>query len=63
MTSKVEFQDAKLELGMLKLGTAIKNSPEARLAVRKFLDPDSGNWLNAANDVIGEAMLELQKKG
>ena len=63
MKVKVEFQDAKLEVGMLKLGAAIKNSPDARLEVRKLLEPDAGNWLDAANDVISEAMLELQKKG
>ncbi len=63
MTSQIEFQDAKLDLGLLELGTAIKNSPDARLEVRKLLDPDAGNWLNAANDVIGQALLELQKKG
>jgi len=48
---------------MLKLGAAIKNSPDARMEVRRALDPDAGNWLNAANDVIGEAALELSNKG
>ncbi len=63
MTSEIEFQEAELEVGMLKLGAAIKNSPDARLEIRKLLEPDTSNWLVAANDVIGQAQLELQKKG
>lgn len=63
MTSKIEFQEADLEVGMLKLGAAIKNSPNARLEIRNLLEPDTSNWLNAANDVIGEAQLKLRDKG
>ncbi len=63
LTSQIEFQDAKLDLGMLKLGAAVKNSPDARMEVRKLLEPDAANWLTAANDVIGESMLKLQQKG
>lgn len=63
MKSEIEFQEAELEVGLLKLGAAIKNSPDARLEIRKLLEPDTSNWLVAANDVIGEAQLKLQGKG
>lgn len=62
-TSPVEFQDVKLDVGMLKVGAAMKGSPDARLEIRKLLEPDTSNWLYAANEVIGEAILKLQQKG
>jgi hypothetical protein len=54
----------KIELGasLAKLSATIKNSPEAREQVRKALEPDTNNWLTAANDVIGDAVLQLDKK-
>ena len=61
--TEVSFESLGLEAGMLKVSTAIKNSPNARLEIRKLFEPDAGNWLHAANDVIGEAVLELTKKG
>jgi len=41
----------------------MKASPDTRLEVRKLLEPDTRNWLQAANDVISNAVLELKKKG
>ncbi len=61
--SDVSFEKIGLEAGMLKISTAIKNSPDARLKLREAMEPDMGNWLHAANDLIGKAMLELGKKG
>lgn len=59
----IEFDKLDLPLGLATLSATIKNSPEARREVRKLLDPDTNNWLRAANDVIGDAKRLLQAKG
>jgi hypothetical protein len=41
----------------------VKSSPDARMEIRKLLDPDTANWVTAANDVIGVAKAELVAKG
>lgn len=56
------FEGVELDVVLLKITGAIKNSPDARDQVRKAMEPDTGNLLHAANDVIGEAKLELSKK-
>ena len=61
--SEVNFEKLDLSKGMLKVSGVIKSSPDARLDIRKQLEPDTSNWLTAANDVIGKAKLELAKKG
>lgn len=61
--SEISFDGLDLSAGMAELSTIIKNSPDARLEIRKLLDPDTNNWLTAANDVIGKAKQELQAKG
>lgn len=61
--SEVSFDAVDIGDGMLKLSTAIKNSPNARLEIRKLFEPDAGNWLHAANDVIDVAILELTNRG
>lgn len=60
--SEVSFDELGLEAGMLQVTAAIKSSPDARLEIRKLLEPDTGNWIYAANDVISQAVLELLKK-
>ncbi len=60
--SEVSFEGVSLEAGMVKVSSTIKNSPDARLEIRKLLEPDTSNWLNAANDVIGAAILELKNQ-
>ena len=60
--SEVSFEGLKLDAGMLEIAAPIKSSPDVRQEVRKLLEPDTTNWLKAANDVIGEAVLELQKQ-
>ncbi len=59
--SEVDFNQLELEAGMAKLSATIRSSPEARQKVRAALEPDTNNWLTAANDIIGQALLELQK--
>ncbi len=61
--NKFSFETIGLEAGMLKVTAAIKSSPDARLEIRKLLEPDTGNWIVAANDVISAAALELRSKG
>jgi hypothetical protein len=58
---EVEFEGVELEAGMAKLSTTLRGSPEARRKVRAALEPDTGNWMTAANEVIGEAILKLPK--
>jgi len=60
--SEVEFDKLDLDAGMAKISSTIRNSPEARKKVRAALEPDTDNWLKAANDIIGVAVLELQKQ-
>lgn len=63
LSSEVEFDRFELDTGLGKFSADLKGSPEARSRVRKALEPDTGNLLHAANDVIGEAILRLQTKG
>lgn len=60
--SEVEFNELEWEVGMAKLSATLRGSPEARKKVRDALEPDTGNWMTAANDVIGEAILKLPKE-
>lgn len=49
--------------GLLQFSATIKESPNSRPAMRQVLEPDTNNWLIAANDVIAQAQLELQERG
>ena len=63
LSSEVEFEDVGLQSGLLNVSAAIKSSPDTRMKIRKHLEPTTNSWIDAANDVIGEAILELDKKG
>jgi hypothetical protein len=63
LATEVDLEGVELGAGLLKLSGAIKNSPDARAEVRKALDPDTSNLLQAANDLLGEAKLKLREKG
>jgi hypothetical protein len=63
LTSEIDFGSFELAPGLLKLSGQIKASPDARAEIRKMLEPDTGNLLAAANDVIGEAILRLGERG
>ena len=52
LTSEINFDKFDLQVGLAKLGITLKGSPDARLAIRKAMEPDTGNLLHAANDVI-----------
>jgi hypothetical protein len=60
--SEVDIDSVSLEAGMAELSAKIKHSPDARLEIRKLLDPDADNWLKAANEVLGDAVQQLQKQ-
>ncbi|HUU97917.1 MAG TPA: ATP-binding protein [Phycisphaerae bacterium] len=61
--SKVELDSVELEAGFATISTTVKASPDARLRLRELIENDTGNWLHAANDLIGDAVLKLKKKG
>lgn len=61
--AEIDFEKLDLNVSLLKISGTMKNSPSARADVRKHMEPDTNNLLNAANDLIGEATLELGKKG
>jgi hypothetical protein len=59
----ITFDEFDVAPGLLSVSGTIKGSPEARAKVRAALEPDTGNLLAAANDLIGAARLELARKG
>jgi energy-coupling factor transporter ATP-binding protein EcfA2 len=61
--SEVSLDSLELEVGMAKITSTIRSSPESRRKVREALEPDTDNWLTAANDIIGQAVQELNGKG
>ncbi|MBN1866577.1 AAA family ATPase [Candidatus Sumerlaeota bacterium] len=61
-TSPVDFEKVDVPTGMLTFSAAIKSSPDARLELRRHLDRDASNWIDAANDLIGDAKLQLAEK-
>jgi len=60
---EVDLKTVGLEAGLAKFSATIKSSPNTRLEIRKLLDPRTDRWIDAANDVISEAVLTLSKKG
>jgi len=58
--SKVDLTD--LINGLFNLSSAIKSSPDTRKKIREIFEPKTNDWLSAANDIIGKAVLELSKK-
>lgn len=62
LTSEVTFEKVDLATGLLNLSVAIKSSPDTRMEIRKYLEPNTNSWIEAANDVMGEAVIELRKK-
>lgn len=61
--SEVEFQKLELDAKFAKFTAAIKNSPMARDEIRKALEPNTSNLIQAANDLIEEAITLLQTRG
>lgn len=63
LTTPIEFTGLDLDLGLASLSATMKSSPDAREAINKLLEPDTGNWINAANDVFSEAVPKLKELG
>ena len=63
LKSKIVVKGVDLQTGLLNFSAAIKSSPDTRTEIRKHLEPHTNNWIAAANDVIGDAILKLSKKG
>ncbi len=63
LSSDVSLDSVDLEVGFTKISTTVKASPDARLKLRELIEGDTGNWLLAANDLIGQALLDLNKQG
>jgi hypothetical protein len=61
--TEINLDSFELNAGVVKLAGQMKASPDARLEIRKIMEPDTSNWLSAANEVIDLAVLELRKKG
>lgn len=60
LKSEVDLVD--LANGLLNVSSAIKSSPDTRKKIRGIFEPKTNDWLSAANDIIGKAVLELGKK-
>jgi len=61
--SEIAIDEVTLDAGMAQLTATLKNSPDARAEIRRALEPNLNRWLNAANDVIGDAIVQLKGKG
>lgn len=61
--SEVEFQKLELDAKFAKFTAAIKYSPMARDEIRKALEPNISNLIQAANELIEEAIALLQARG
>lgn len=60
--SEVDLKSLALDTGMARISGMIRTSPEARRKVREALEEDSDNWITAANDIIGQAVLAVREK-
>ncbi|MHC4370149.1 MAG: hypothetical protein ACYSW8_21265 [Planctomycetota bacterium] len=59
---KSEVDLADLANSLLNVSSAIKSSPDTRKKIREIFEPKTNDWLSAANDIVGKAVLELDKK-
>jgi AAA ATPase domain len=61
--SEVEFEKLELDAKIAKFTAAIKSSPDARVEIRKALEPEVSNLINAANTLLDDAVKRLKAKG
>jgi len=59
---EVDLTSIDLDVGLAKISAAMKSSPNTRIEIRKLLEPRTNSWIEAANDVLDQAVLELSKK-
>ncbi len=63
LTSEVNLKSFELSTGLAKVAMQLKASPNMRTKIREAFDPAAASWLDAANDVIGQAMQTMVRKG
>lgn len=61
--SEVEFTQLELDAKIAKVTATIKSSPDARLKLRKELEPSVSNLIQAANELLDEAVIQLKTTG
>lgn len=61
--SEVKLESLAIDSALGNFTAAIKSSPSTRDQIRKALAATTERWIDAANDVLGEAVVEAQKKG
>ena len=61
--SEVEFNSLTFDMKVAKLTAAIKSSPTARDEIRKALEPNVSNLIQAVNDLFVDARIRLQARG
>jgi hypothetical protein len=61
--SEVEFEKLQLDAKIAKFTAAIKSSPDARVEIRKALEPNVSNLIEAGNSLLDEAATRLRAKG
>ena len=61
--TEIDLEKISFDAGLLKLTTALKSGPDMREEIRKALEPDTANWIDAANEYIGVAIDELTQRG
>jgi hypothetical protein len=61
--SEVGFETLELDAKIAKFTAAIKSSPDARSQIRKALEPNISNLIQAANDLLDETVIKLKEKG
>jgi hypothetical protein len=60
--SELDFEKLQLNAKIAKITVTIKSSPDARIAIRKALEPNVSNLIVAANDLLDEAVTRLRIK-
>jgi len=61
--SEVDFEKLELDAKIAKFTATIKSSPDARLQIRKAPEPNVSNLIQAANDLLDEAVTRLKARG
>ena len=61
--SEVVFEKLDLDAKIAKFTAAIKSSPNARNDIRKALEPNVSNLIQATNDLLQEAVIHLKGLG
>ncbi len=60
--SEVDFEKLQLDAKIAKITATIKSSPDARVAIRKALEPNVSNLIVAANELLDDAVTRLRIK-